>query len=132
MFCFFGPPACGISVSQPGMKPAPPALESKVLTTAPPGKCQYLLIFQTGPSAPHQQPYAPHVRTGGHGKTEKTRRKKKQDVHMSGWKASAVKCYFHSLSYLKVDTLPGFPLEPGGPRSPFWPGMVTPGKPGAP
>ena len=26
MFCFFGPPACGISVSQPGMKPAPPCI----------------------------------------------------------------------------------------------------------
>ena len=50
-FVFLGPQVCGISVSKPGIKPAPPALECKVLTTAPPGKCQYLLIFQTGPSA---------------------------------------------------------------------------------
>ena len=51
MFCFLGPQACGILVSQQGIEPAPPALEGKVLTSTPPGKCQYLLIFQAGPSA---------------------------------------------------------------------------------
>ena len=35
---FFGQEACGTLVSQPGIKPTPPALEGKVLTTVPPGK----------------------------------------------------------------------------------------------
>lgn len=39
---------------------------------------------------------------------------------------------FTLLFYLKVAPLPGFPLEPGGPRFPFWPGMITPGQPGGP
>ena len=30
--------ACGILAPQPGIKPAPPALEGEVLTTGPPGK----------------------------------------------------------------------------------------------
>ena len=38
MFWFFGHEACGVLASQPGIKPAPPALEGKVLTTGPPGK----------------------------------------------------------------------------------------------
>ena len=37
MFWFFGHKACGISAPQPGIEPAPPALEGKVLTTEPPG-----------------------------------------------------------------------------------------------
>ena len=42
-FCFmyfwiFGREACGILTPQPGIKPAPPALEGRVLTTGPPGK----------------------------------------------------------------------------------------------
>ena len=45
-FCFifrvFGPEACGILAPQPGIKPVPPSLEGKVLTTGPPGKCPYL------------------------------------------------------------------------------------------
>ena len=58
--------------------------------------------FKQVPLLPHQQPYAPHVRTGGNGKTEKTRRKKKQEAtHMSGLKASDVKCYFHSFTIFK-------------------------------
>ena len=35
---FFGLQACGISASWPGIEPAPPALESEVLTTGTPGK----------------------------------------------------------------------------------------------
>ena len=38
MFWFFGREACGILAPQPGIKPAPPALEGPVLTTGPPGK----------------------------------------------------------------------------------------------
>ena len=36
-FVFFGQEACGV-LPQPGIKPTPPALEGKVLTTGPPGK----------------------------------------------------------------------------------------------
>ena len=35
---FFGYEACEVLTPQPGTAPAPPALESKVLTTGPPGK----------------------------------------------------------------------------------------------
>ena len=38
MFWFFGQEACGILAPWPGFKPAPPALEGKVLTTGLPGK----------------------------------------------------------------------------------------------
>ena len=38
MFWFFGHEACGILAPQPGIEPAPPALESEILTTGPPGK----------------------------------------------------------------------------------------------
>ena len=38
VFGFLGCEACGILVPRPGIKPAPPALESEVLTTGPPGK----------------------------------------------------------------------------------------------
>ena len=38
MFWFFGHEACGILSSRPGIKPATPALESKISTTGPPGK----------------------------------------------------------------------------------------------
>ena len=38
MFWFFGPKACGMLASPPGMEPAPSVLEGKVLTTRPPGK----------------------------------------------------------------------------------------------
>ena len=34
---FFGQEACSILTPQPGMEPAPPALEDEFLTTAPPG-----------------------------------------------------------------------------------------------
>ena len=45
MFCFFGPEACGILASQPGIKPAPPALEGEVLTTRPLGKSLEFFFF---------------------------------------------------------------------------------------
>ena len=49
MFWFFGPEACGILAPQPGIEPAPPALEGEVLTTGPPRKSpQYLLITYNG------------------------------------------------------------------------------------
>ena len=38
MFWFFGQKACGILAPQPGIEPAPLALEGKVLTTGLPGK----------------------------------------------------------------------------------------------
>ena len=40
MFCFFGYEACGIVSPQPGIEPAPPALEDEVLATGPPGLSQ--------------------------------------------------------------------------------------------
>ena len=48
MFRFFGREACGILAPQPGIEPAPPALECEVLTTGPPGKSPlfiYLFIY---------------------------------------------------------------------------------------
>ena len=41
----FGHKACGILVPQPGIKPATPALEGKVLTTGPPGKSLFLALM---------------------------------------------------------------------------------------
>ena len=38
MFWFLGCEACEIPAPQPGIEPAPSALEGKVLTTGPPGK----------------------------------------------------------------------------------------------
>ena len=38
MFWFFGQESCGILIHQPGIKPAPPALEGEMLTTVLPGK----------------------------------------------------------------------------------------------
>ena len=38
MSWFFSREACGILASQPGIEPAPSAMEGKVLTTGPPGK----------------------------------------------------------------------------------------------
>ena len=45
MFCFLGPEARGIVILLPGIKPAPLALEDKVLITASPGKPPIFLIF---------------------------------------------------------------------------------------
>ena len=44
MFCFFGHKAPGILVLWLGIELMLPALESKVLTTRPPGKFQYVSI----------------------------------------------------------------------------------------
>ena len=38
------PAACGILVSQPGIRPLPPALQGRFLTTGPPGKSPLFLI----------------------------------------------------------------------------------------
>ena len=38
MFWVFGRKACGVFALQPGIEPAPPELEGKVLTTGRPGK----------------------------------------------------------------------------------------------
>ena len=38
MFRFFGRETCGILAPQPGIEPATPALEGKVVTTGLPGK----------------------------------------------------------------------------------------------
>ena len=45
MFWFFGREAYGILAPQPGVEPAPLALEGKVLTTGPPGKSLYGCVF---------------------------------------------------------------------------------------
>ena len=45
MFWFFGRKACGILAPRPGIEPAPPALEGKVLTTGPPGKSLQLILI---------------------------------------------------------------------------------------
>ena len=47
MFWFFGHKACGILAPQPGIKPTPPTLEGKVLTTGPPGKV-FAIVFNVG------------------------------------------------------------------------------------
>ena len=44
-FGFFGPVACGILVRLPGIEPAPSVLESKVLTTGPPGNFLKLFLY---------------------------------------------------------------------------------------
>ena len=44
MFCFFGSEVCGTLTPQPGIEPAPPALEGAVLTIGPPGKSLQSLI----------------------------------------------------------------------------------------
>ena len=50
MFWFFDPKTCGILAPQPGIKPTPPALQGKVLTTGPPEKSlqNYVLKSKTG------------------------------------------------------------------------------------
>ena len=45
MFGFFGSEACGILAPRPGIEPAPPALQGKVLTTGPQGKSLHILFF---------------------------------------------------------------------------------------
>ena len=45
VFWFLGCEACGISAPQPGIKPAPRALEGEVPTTGLPGKSPELFIF---------------------------------------------------------------------------------------
>ena len=41
----FGHEACGILPSQPGLEPAPPALEDEALTIGPPGKSRKFWIL---------------------------------------------------------------------------------------
>ena len=43
--CFFGCKTCGILAPWPGIEPAPPVLEGKVLTTGPPGKSLTKVLF---------------------------------------------------------------------------------------
>ena len=45
MDSFFGYKACGIVAAWPGIEPAPPALEIKVLTTGSPEKSLYVDFF---------------------------------------------------------------------------------------
>ena len=47
MFWYFGPKACGILASQLEIKPTPPALEGKILTTGPPGTFPRLIHLIT-------------------------------------------------------------------------------------
>ena len=47
VFWFLGHEACGIPAPQPGIEPAPPALEGKVPTTAPPEKPLYSILDST-------------------------------------------------------------------------------------
>ena len=44
MFWFYGQEAWRVLAPWPGIKPAPPALEGKVLTTGPPGKSFIILL----------------------------------------------------------------------------------------
>ena len=44
MCWLFGPEACGIPATGPGIEPAPPALEGEVLTTGPPGKSLFVIL----------------------------------------------------------------------------------------
>ena len=46
MFWFFGREACGILTSRPGIEPAPPALEGRVLTTAPAREVPWMFYFR--------------------------------------------------------------------------------------
>ena len=52
MFWFFALKVCRIFTPSPGIKPAPPALESDVLTAGPPGKSQYYFLFDYQPHLP--------------------------------------------------------------------------------
>ena len=45
MFWIFGQEACGILVPWLGIEPKATALESKVLTTGPPGKSRYYYYY---------------------------------------------------------------------------------------
>ena len=45
MFWFLGCEGCGILAPQPGIEPAPPPLEGKVLTTGLPGKSLSKYLF---------------------------------------------------------------------------------------
>ena len=45
-FWFFGYKACGILTPWPGIEPAPPALEGKVLTTGPPGSLYIITLSE--------------------------------------------------------------------------------------
>ena len=49
--------ACGIPVSQPGMEPTSPALQSGRLTTGPPGKSQVCLSLHSLPFLPSYPPF---------------------------------------------------------------------------
>ena len=46
MFWFFGRGACGMLAPQPGIEPAPRALEGEVLTTGLPAKSPKIDIFK--------------------------------------------------------------------------------------
>ena len=45
MFWFFGPKAYEILAPQPGIEPTPSALEVEALTTGPPKKSLFFLLF---------------------------------------------------------------------------------------
>ena len=47
LFWFSGHQACGILAPQPRIKPVPPALEGRVLTTGSPGKYLFVLYLTT-------------------------------------------------------------------------------------
>ena len=56
MFWFFGPKACGILAPWPGIKPLPPALEGRVLTTRLPRKFLEDLSFSSKESSEKASP----------------------------------------------------------------------------
>ena len=68
MFWFFGHKACGILARHSGIKPSPPPLEGKVLTTGQPGKspprCYFMLRLLCSLSS-HQHHEADEQRTQG-------------------------------------------------------------------
>ena len=46
LFFFLAAMHVGLLVFQPGIQPAPPALEGEVLTTGPPGKSQITVLIK--------------------------------------------------------------------------------------
>ena len=59
MFWYFGCEACGILAPWPGIKPAPPALEGRVLTTGLPRKSHSLLLEHQQSKTPSDTALSP-------------------------------------------------------------------------
>ena len=60
MFRFFVSEACDILAPQPGIEPAPPALEGEVVITGPPGRSHHGPLFKVSIPAPSLDPPLPN------------------------------------------------------------------------